>query len=136
MNSVDLLLEMGKIGWRFRRQDVLPMMEYFDAMIKENRVVMISKNDSMIAMLAFSMCDNYEPFLKKKDWDFLNHDPNGNIMYVEKLVSLYWDKEVRKRFEEIITKVYPRIEYAVWHRFAKWGDRKVIYKRRIQNVRN
>ncbi len=136
MNSVELLIGMGDIGWRFKRKDIPSMMNYFDKMIEDKRILIIAREGNLLAVMAFSMCFDYETYLKKGEWEFKEHDRSGDIIYIEKLISLYWNKEMRYEFENIITAFYPNIKYGVWHRWAKWGDRKVVYKRRIQNVRN
>jgi hypothetical protein len=134
MNSVELLLDMGEIGWRFMRKDIAPMMNYFDKMLADRRIVSIVKDGYFVAIMAFSLCFDYKPFLEKKEWEYKEHDAKGDILYVEKLVSLYWNKQMRYDFEEIITHFYPAIKFGIWHRMASFGDRKVIYKRRLQNV--
>ena len=134
MNAIDVMRILGEMGVLYRESTFDSVLLYFINMIKDERVVIISEDNKPYSVIAYSMTDNYEPFLKKGSWDYLPHNSSGHIVYVEKLVSLGWNKQVRIMFEHIIRTKYPTMEYGMWHRFARWGDRPVITKRRIINV--
>lgn len=135
-NAIGIMKFMGECGARFSYKGLDHIISYIENMIKDQRVTVISENHKPIAVLFFSMTDNPQYFLRKGTWDYLPHFPQGKIIYVEKLVSRGWNKLIRKQFESEVTKVHPQIEFAIWHRYAKWGDRQVTYKRRMKNVRN
>ena len=138
MNAVDLMAILGELRVRYRESDIEPAIAYFTAMLKDSRVIIIRKDYKLYAVLTFSVTNDHEKFLKKGVWEYLPHDPKGSCIYVEKLISTGWDKELRTDFESTVTFLYPQIEYGLWHRWARWGDRQVIakVKRRVQNVRN
>ena len=132
MNTIDLLKEMGELGVKFKRSEIEPAIDYVSKMLSDKRVIyMTGENDERVISF-FSVCYNYEPFYKKKTWDYLPHFPEGNIVYVEKIVSTGWNRKMRELFEIEILKHHPKFEHAVWHRWAKWGDRKTLTVRRVK----
>ena len=134
MNAVDLMIILGSLGVMFRAKEVMASIDYFSNMIETGRVIIIYKDGDPYAVMTFSITNDYEPFFKKKTWDYLAHDPSGKIIYIEKLVSKGWDRTMRIQFQDEISEKYPNLEYGVWHRIAQWGDRKVITKRRLTHV--
>ena len=138
MDAIELMVILGEMKVRYRESDIEPGIEYFNSMIKDSRVIIIRKDYLPYAVLTFSITDEPDKYLKKGPWEYLSHDVNGKTIYIEKLISKGWDKELRRDFESTLTFLYPQIEYGIWHRWAKWGDRQVItkVKRRVENVRN
>ena len=122
---------MGEIGVRYRYSDVSGIMDYVTRMIEDGRVVAINGESGIHAVLFFAICHDWHPFHEKGSWIYLAHDQLGDTIYLESLVSKGWDKEVRAKFEEIITHKYPNLKQAVWHRWAKDGDREVKIQRRL-----
>lgn len=134
MNAIKLARIFGEMGCLFMRNELRDALNYFQKMLENNRIVYILDNNKPYAFLFFSMTNDPDKFLKKDKWEYLDHDENGKIVYVEKLISKGWNKELRSEFERIIAEKYPQFESGVWHRFARWGDRQVIAKRRKINV--
>jgi len=136
MTPIDILLFMGENGIRFKRNEVLSAVDYVTRMIEADRVIIIYENRDVHSVLFFSMSDDTDFFFKKNTWEFRDHDDYGKIVYLEKLVSRGWNKEIRFKVENEILKIHPQMTHGAWHRWDWWGDRMVIAKRRIQNVRN
>jgi len=131
MTYLDVLEIMYQLGFKVVRSVVYDVIDYLDNMLRDNRILVINKDGQPYALILFSITNSYEPFFLKSDFDFLPHNPNGRIIYLEKLISKGWDKDLRQQFEETILQIYPQLETAVWHRR---GDRKVVAKRRLQYV--
>lgn len=110
------------------------VLDYFQKMIDDGRIIVIKKDSKIHAFIAFSVTDNPEEFHKKGEWNFKTHNPSGKIVYIEKLISKGWNRDLRFQFEEMILKEYPNLERGVWHRWARWGDRKTFTVRRIKNA--
>lgn len=108
-----------------------PMAEYFERMGREGRAITLIKDGDKIAIMTFSLCDNYEPYARKDLWEVMPHDPNGNICFIEKLICLDLSRDVFRELEKFLVTKYPQIEYAIWFRPGKKAERKVIYKRRF-----
>jgi len=136
MNTIEIIEFLCRIGLRFTEKTLKDIVFYINNMIKDNRVIVINKDNEIYCVLMFSLEDNWEKFLKKQNWVYVSHNPFSETVYIEKIVSLGFDKELRKVIESELTKLYPHIKYGIWHRYAKWGDRKVIAKRRLNYVRN
>ena len=130
MKTIEILKFMGEQGIRYKQDELQTIFNYVNSMIRDNRVIEIESQGKIEAILFISVSDNYEPFFKKTTWTYKPHDPRGKIIYVEKLVAKEWNKEMRMQFEELLTNLYPHFELGVWHRWAKWGDRKTIAFRR------
>lgn len=131
MNAVKLAKIFGEMGCLFYQHELKSALDYFQKMLEADRIVYILSDDKPYAFLFISLTNDPDAFLKKGKWEYLDQDEAGKILYVEKLISKGWDKETRVLFEKLITEKYPQIEYGLWHRWAKWGDRKVTSKRRI-----
>ena len=136
MNAIELAKVLGEIGMKFYESQLQEMVRYFSLMLDNHRVIVINKDGSPYSVFFFSITDDPDHFLLKDTWDYRTHNQYGKIVYVEKLVSKGWDREIRVLFEGLIVDQYPQIEYGVWHRWGKTGDRKVTVKRRLSNVRS
>ena len=131
MTYLDVLEIMHKVGYHIKRSVIHDVVDYVDNMLRDSRILVINRDGEPYALVLFSISNSYEPYFLKNDFDFLPHNPNGRIIYLEKLISKGWDKELRQQFEETILQIYPQLETAVWHRR---GDRKIVAKRRLQYV--
>ena len=136
MNAIELMEILGNLNCRFYEIQLEQTISYFQKMIDDERVILISKDKVPYAVMTFSITNDPDKFLKKGVWDYLPHDPKGTIFYAEKLMAKGWDKELRINFESLILALYPQIEYGIWHRYGKTGDRQVTTKRRLHNVRD
>lgn len=134
MNAIDLMKIMGKMGTMFSAKSIEEIIDYCALMLNDDRVIMISEDSNPISFIFYSITDEPEKYLEKEKYQYLTHDKSGKFVYVEKLISFHWNKYLRIIFERLITSKYPQIESGVWHRQARWGDRRVISKRRFQNV--
>ena len=129
MTTIEVLKTIGEMGGRYKISEFNSIGEYIFKMLTDKRIVDIEGFNGGRAIIFFSICDDYDPFYKKDTWTYRPHFPDGNIAYIEKLISTKWDREMRELFENEILKHYPNAEFGVWHRFAKWGDRKVMRRR-------
>lgn len=134
MNPITVLKIMGEMGLRYRPSEMDQAIDYTTRMMDNGRVIMIWDRDMPQAVLFFSMTNDPDLFLKKGTWEYRSQDPEGKIIYLEKLISRGWNRKLRAQLETEIIKKYPNMTHGVWHRYAFWGDRKVISKRRLQNV--
>lgn len=131
MTTLEILNFMGRRGLRYHKNSLDSLISYIQCMRHENRIIIIESDFSPIAVCFFSICSNYVPYYVKETWDFLTHDPFGKKVYVEKIVSDAWDKTMRNEIERKLIAAYPQLEEAIWHRWDRIGDRKVIARRRI-----
>lgn len=129
MNAVDVLIFLGRIGYRFTPSTALLARNYFYEMIRDGRITALYKDGVIHGILAFSLCTDYEAFWKKETWDYRPHQIDGTTLYVELMAARNWNKEVRQAFQQEILKLHPQVEQAVWHKWAAWGDRKVTWRR-------
>lgn len=134
MNSIELINILGEMRFRFYDDQIEDIIEYLDKMISDKRVIMIDNEHGPCVVVTFSVTNSPDEFLKKDTWEYKPHDKRGEIVYVEKLMSTGWNRDLREILERKITELYPNIKFAVWHKYARWGDRMVISKRRLQNV--
>lgn len=129
MTAVDLVKILGEFGARFT--DLDPVLTYCVNMITDERVVIVYEDNKPHSVFFYSITDNEETFLKKGMWEYKKQDPQGKILYVEKMVTKGWNRELRNIFELTVCTKYPQIECGCWHRYGRTGDRKVISKRRV-----
>ena len=129
--TIKVLKFMGECGARYPLDNFENIYMYVYRMLQDNRVVEIGKNGTTEGYLFYSLCHDINSYYKKKTWRYVPQVTNGTTLYVEKLVCKKWTKELRRKFEEIITTMYPQIEGAIWHRYGLKMDRKVIYRRNL-----
>jgi hypothetical protein len=132
--AVSTLAFMGRLGARYPLTILETIMDYTTRMLEDERVIAVHRTEIPHAIIFFSISDSPDVFLAKGSWEYVPHDSFGKIVYLEKLICRKWDKELRKNVEAILIEKYPQLEYGIWHRYAKWGDRKVIAKRRLFHV--
>lgn len=134
-NIIEIIDFMGNQGIRFSDKTLNKMIYYISKMIEDKRVIAIY-DEGLYAIMFFSIGDSYEPFWKKETWQFLEQNPKGNSLYIEKIVCKRWKKEIRLQMEDEILKLYPKLIQCHWHRFGKTGDRQVFTKRRSHAIHN
>ena len=125
INAIDILTFCGEHGIRYKEADLEKAIGYINRMVADNRVII---GEDMIVF--FSMCNEFYPYLVKKTWEYLEHNSNGHIAYIEKAVSSFWSREMRSQIENVIVEMYPTAVVGKWHRYAKLGDREVTTFRR------
>lgn len=135
MTISDILCVMGEAGAYFVREALPEAFTYVRRMVIDGRCITIKDdNGKDVGVIFFSVCDDYDPFYKKKRWHYLPHNPDGKILYVELIASSIWNKQIRIAFQEGILNRFPNLKTGVWHRWAKWGDRRVVSKERGLHV--
>lgn len=127
---------MGEMGLRYHQSEIAQAMDYTTRMIEDGRVIIITSHGEPVSIMFISLTNSPDNYLKKENWEYLTHDAHGECVYIEKIISRKWNREIRNLIESELSSRYPSFTYAVWHRWAKWGDRKVTIKRRINHVRN
>ena len=128
MNAIGLIKILGEMGCRFKTSQFNDIIDYFALMLDDERVILISKEGKLCAVLLFSITDDPELHLKKESWEYREHDPQAKTAYIEKLISKSWNKDMRREFESELIRKHPQIERGLWHRYASWGDRQVTIK--------
>ena len=128
---IEILKFMGEQGIRYRERELEEVIQYAELMVKAERVIAVKDKGSLVTIIFFSICRDWEQFLKKPTWRFLSHDPDGDTFYGEKIVSTRWDKDIRTGIKELLLSRYPNLQLAKWHRWGKTTDRPVTVRRRI-----
>ena len=104
--------------------------KYYEKMGRDGRTLQIKENGKLHTFMTFSICNDFTPYANKGIWEYLPHNPEGFICFVEKVVSMQWTKELRKQVEAVILERYPQVEGAVWFRPGLNNERKVVYRRK------
>ena len=94
----------------FFHEDLVKM--YIELMGQDERIFLIDGH----GVLFYSICFKTAPFAKKPLFNYLPHDVNGDICYIEKVVSSVWNRQIRDAFEEEVIKKYPQLKCAQFHR--------------------
>lgn len=119
---------MGERGIRYPVNDTLKIEDYISKMLGDGRILVI-EDDGLHTVLFFSVCYKFGEFFLKDTWDYMEHCPEGDMIYIEKIVSKNFNKEIRKLIEAKLTELYPKFKIGIWHRWGKVGDRQVIARR-------
>lgn len=85
---------------------------YIECMGQDERIFMIEDQ----GVLFYSICFKTGSFARKSLFKYLPHDVSGDICYVEKLVTRFWNRQIRDAFEEMIVSKYPNVKCGQFHR--------------------
>lgn len=131
MNAIDILSFMGELGIRYRESDIPKAIDYLKRMIADKRVIVGYGDEGISLIVLFSICNDWKPYLLKKTWEYMEHDPLGYTAYLEKIGSKVWNRDIRNEVEREITYLYPSAVLCKAHRYGKIGDREVTTHRRL-----
>lgn len=109
-------------------------IRYVSLMLLDQRIIVILRYSDLHTVAFFSICNNPTPYQAKQTWGFLQHDPEGKVVFIEKMVTKGWNKEVRHGLEKVLINRFPQLEEGIWCRDSEQGDRKVTYRRRLSYV--
>jgi len=129
---IDIFTFMGELGIRYREQDIQKAIDYLERMISDRRVIVGYGEEGIKLVVLFSICNNWKPYLLKKTWEYMEHNPQGYIAYLEKVGSTVWNRDVRNEVESAIIDLYPSAMLCKAHRYGKVGDREVTTHRRLK----
>ena len=130
MKAIEILKFIGECGGRFKASNLDDLISYIDLMLKDNRVLEIRQPDFLLGFMFFSICREVNLYYAKKPWDFVPHDPSGNIVYIEAMVIREWNKVLRKEIQKRMLALYPNLDTLIWHRYHEDGDRMITYRRK------
>lgn len=121
----ELLCFMGECGFRYKESELRDIYYYVKKMVKDRRVIAVKDGERYHTVIFYSIAQEWEPYLKKGEWEYATHQPGGCCIYIEKAVSKGWNKYIRNSLKQIILDKYPQLHMAKWHRYGNWGDRAV-----------
>ena len=119
---------MQNWGWQIRVEQYTGFADYLHEMLKKNRVFVIYDGELIVAVVIYFLTDDYNKVYKKKTWEVVSDNPEGNQMYIDKLIAGKWNPTIRKAVQMAIQEKFPQIEVAYYHRAPK--DRLVTIMRR------
>ncbi len=131
MKINDIIDLFGQLGIRWTKEEMNLMFDYCQRMISDSRVILVNEGDEPHTVIFYTICEDYEKYLKKPNWLYLEHNPKGHIFYVEVACSKGWSKGLRNDIRELIINKYPSVTMGKWFRYGKYGDRPVTVRRRI-----
>ena len=104
-------------------------------MKKDGRILGLTVNDNLEALLFYSICDDIDRFYKKQPFEYLPHDISGRTVYVEMVIARRWLRQMREMVTARLLEKYPNLEQAVWFRPRKDVDKMMVIKRRNDYAR-
>lgn len=135
-HKLDLLCFMGRQGIRYPKHKMHDVHDYMNRMIEAERIIVINDEQGIHTTIMFSLCEESEPFLKKRTWEYREHNPEGTTFYIEKAVSRGWTRELRNQFKELLLRKFPQLTIAQGHRWGSHGDRLLKCRRRYVPNKN
>jgi hypothetical protein len=123
--TAEVINFMGLCGMRYSRSLFLKIYDYIISMIDDERVIVAYRDNKPIMIAFFSICRDWEPYHNKNTWQYLRNESDGHIAYIEKIVAMEYNKELRNLIEEVIVERFPTTKYGVWHRHKKCTDVRV-----------
>ena len=98
---------------------------------RDRRFMQIYYNGIPRTFMTFSICNDYRPYSEKDVFDYLPHNQDGKICFVETMSSYHWNRQMLRRIEEAIIQQYPQVECGIWFRPVGNTERKVVYRRKF-----
>lgn len=103
---------------------------YVCEMLREKRVVSITENGKIKAMIFFSLCDDEKEHLWNLEYEFRPHNPKGKILIIEAMAGKSFSFSLLKKLKEIFYTKFPQIEKTMWRRDNYLGAKVYTLTRR------
>lgn len=110
---VDSLLEWGYV---INPREYDRFRDYVREMFARERVLMMFKEDELMAIILFHITNDYERLYKKGLWDIPDGDPEGHQVYIDKMVCKSMTLPLRRAIASAIVNKYPRVDEGYYHR--------------------
>ena len=134
MNTLDILNFMQDCGARIGADEVTLIEDYFDQMIKDKRVHVLYEQSEPIAIIAFSLSNDYFPYYVKDIWEYMPHDKFSDTVYIEKLIAKKWNGRLRRLFSQKLVEQFPQLVRGIWHKARASEDDLITTHRRFTYV--
>lgn len=119
-------------------------MQYYDEMLKRNRLIRITVNGKMIGMITYFIGSLSDTYVRDDAWSVIDDNPeDGTVCYIDQLITnkdknnVTYSRAVWKYLVEKIRWYYPKVRMIRWNR-VKEGKVHVYYKiirqRQLQSV--
>ena len=132
----EILILLFKAGLKCDHRQLRKIYDYTLAMIRDSRAVMFYKDKKLIGIAYFSVCNSIDSYQDKPLWQYIPHNPAGEIVFIEKVVALKWNKHLRDLLEAEIAENYKNAKIAVAYRPSPAEDRQRIYKPYYRGIRH
>lgn len=103
--------------------------DYFTTMEERGRLARVLEEGNPIAVCTFFLCNRQEEiyqFYQRAMWSTPEDSDLGEICYIDKLISVTWNKEIRNFLEKEIVSQHPQLKYSAWFRPTDGDDRLVL----------
>lgn len=128
MRIRDLITLIFNWGWRIRPDQEEAFESYLISMLEKNRVMFVTYEGSLEAVIFYFLTDDYKSLYKKDTWEVVKDNPFGSQIYIDKMISRNTTLSLRRRIQDAIEETFPNVMEGYYHRSPK--DRCVkIYKR-------
>jgi len=119
---------LGECGLRYTKDHFITIYSYLDQMIKDGRIFMIYKDGIPVSFIAVSICrePDCQIYYFKDTWQYVSHDLNGDIAYIEKFVSLKYDRKLRLEIEKKIKELFKNVILGLWFRPHNIKDDRIM----------
>ena len=129
MNTFQLINELATWGHNLKRDE---FSVYLSEMLKRNRVMTVSSENGLEAIIFYFLTDELDSFINKPTWKTPIDTPSGHIFFIDKMLCRKWTKSVRVEVQRQVEEKFPFITQALWLRRPK--NRHVIINRRRSDV--
>ena len=115
-------------GWQITHDSYVEFSDYLKEMLKKNRVIVIERDSEIEGVILFYLTDEYSKVYQKKTWEVVEDNPNGHLMYIDKMICKKFSREVHMAIHDAILEKYPHVEEAMYLRFPR--NRRITIKPR------
>ena len=103
-------------GFDLKPEHYYDFKQYAHQMLKRHRVIVITSDGQIEAILFFFLTFNYQKLYKKSEWQVPDDNPDGNQIYIDKMICKRWAKDIRRKAQELIESTFPDVKSGYYHR--------------------
>lgn len=125
---------MQNWGYEIKSTEYENFSNYLQAMLTKNRVMLIWDKGLISCVIIYFLTNDVENAYKKSTWEVPQDDPDGDKIYVEKMVCSGWSGGLRKLVYEAFKEKFPQVTEVHYHRAPFDRPHKIIIRR--ENVQS
>ena len=110
--------------------------DYYWLMAARGRLIMVRHGIQVVATCTYFILqslDEIPRFYDRPMWSLPSDAMDGPVVYIDKLMGLTWNKQIRQQLEALLAQQVPSFCLGVWYRPGHGPDRRYTCHRRCLN---
>ena len=93
--------------------------DYYWLMAARHRLIMVRHGIQVVATCTYFILqslDEIPRFYDRPMWSLPSDAMDGPVVYIDKLMGLMWNKQIRQQLEALLAQQVPSFRVGVWYR--------------------